>query len=200
MTRTHVVFDIGGVLVDWQPHLAWADRFGSVEAARAFVERTNFRALNARADAGASFADLAKEVPNPDDRANFADYVALYSNTVRNAISGTWALLDRLKAAGTPVHAITNWSAETWPEGLKAQPRLGDVFETLVVSGQEGIIKPDPRIFALFCDRASVTPESCIFIDDSPANAKGACEVGMDGIHFTTPEALETALSERGLL
>ena len=200
MTTKHVVFDIGGVLVDWQPHLAWADRFGSAEAAQAFVERTHFRALNARGDAGERFADLALEVADPDDRAHFADYVSLYTKTVVDPIHGTWAILDRLKAQGTPVHAITNWSAETWPEGLKVHPRLGEVFETLVVSGQEGIIKPDARIFHLLCDRAEVSPEACIFIDDGLHNVDGARAVGMDGIHFTSPNALETALTDRGVL
>ncbi len=200
MTPKHVVFDIGGVLVDWQPHLAWADRFGSAEAAHAFVERTNFRALNARGDAGERFADLALEVENPDDRAQFADYVSLYTKTVVDPIPGTWAILDRIKAQGTPVHAITNWSAETWPEGLKVHPRLGQVFEALVVSGQEGFMKPDARIFQLLCDRAGVTPKDCIFIDDGLHNVEGARAVGMDGIHFTSPEALETALIDRGVL
>lgn len=200
MTPKHVVFDIGGVLVNWHPHLAWTDRFGSAEVAHAFVERTNFRALNARGDAGERFADLALEVADPDDRAHFADYVSLYTKTVVDPIHGTWAILDRLKAQGTPVHAITNWSAETWPEGLKVHPRLSEVFETLVVSGQEGIIKPDARIFHLLCDRAGVSPEDCIFIDDGLHNVDGARAVGMDGIHFTSPDALEAALSERDVL
>ena len=200
MTQKHVVFDIGGVLVDWQPHLAWLDRFASAEAAHAFVERTNFRALNARGDAGERFVDLALEVEDPDDRAHFADYVSLYTKTVVEPIHGTWAILDRLKAQGTPVHAITNWSAETWPEGLKVHPRLGEVFETLVVSGQEGIIKPDARIFHMLCDRAGVAPENCIFIDDGLHNVDGARAVGMDGIHFTSPDVLQAALTERGVL
>ena len=143
---------------------------------------------------------LALEVADPDDRAHFADYVSLYTKTVVDPIHGTWAILDRLKAQGTPVHAITNWSAETWPEGLKVHPRLSEVFETLVVSGQEGIIKPDARIFHLLCDRAGVSPEDCIFIDDGLHNVDGARAVGMDGIHFTSPDALEAALSERGVL
>jgi epoxide hydrolase-like predicted phosphatase len=200
MTTKHIVFDIGGVLVDWQPHLAWEERLGSAEAAHAFVERTGFRALNARADGGERFADLAQEITDPGDRAQFADYVALYARTVPDAIQGTWDILDRLKAMGTPVHAITNWSAETWPEGLKVHPRLDDVFDTLVVSGREGVMKPDPRIFHLLCNRAGAAAEDCIFIDDGLHNVDGARAIGMDGIHFTSPEALETALMNRGVL
>ncbi len=200
MTRKHVVFDIGGVLVDWQPHLAWQDQMGSPEAAHGFIDRIGFKSLNARADAGERFADLAQEIDDPKDRAHFGEYVALYTRTVVDAIPGTWAILDRLKEQDTRVHAITNWSAETWPEGLKAHPRLSEVFETLVVSGREGVIKPDPRIFHLLCDRAGIAPGDCVFIDDGPHNVNGARAVGMDGIHFTSPQALRSDLTQRGLL
>lgn len=196
----HVVFDIGGVLVDWQPHLAWQEQLGSADAAHAFIDRTGFRALNARADNGERFADLALEIDDPRDRAHFADYVTLYTRTVANPIAETWAILDRLKAQNTPVHAITNWSAETWPEGLRVHHRLDEVFDTLVVSGREGVMKPDPRIFHLLCERAGVTPQDCIFIDDGLHNVDGSRAVGMDGIQFTSPDALATALSDRGVL
>lgn len=195
-----VVFDIGGVLIDWQPQLAWTEALGSEEAAHAFIERTGFREKNARADNGEQFADLARELEDPQDQNLFADYVSLYARTVENAIHGTWDVLDRLKSQGTPVHAITNWSAETWPEGLKVHPRLGEVFGTLVVSGQEGVMKPDARIYHMLCDRAGVAPEDCVFIDDGLHNVEGAKAVGMDGIHFTTPKALGIALTERGFL
>ncbi len=195
-----VVFDIGGVLIDWQPHLAWVDILGSEEAAQAFMERTEFSARNLRADNGERFADLAQELDDPRDQAHFVSYVERYALTVENPIHGTWDVLGRLKAQGTPVHAITNWSAETWPEGLRAQPRLGEVFGTLVVSGQEKVMKPDARIFQILCERAGIAPEDCVFIDDVPRNVQGAKAIGMDGIHFTTPEALEMALTQRGLL
>ncbi len=195
-----VVFDIGGVLIDWQPHLAWVEALGSEDAAHAFIERTGFREKNARGDNGECFVDLAQELEDPQDRELFAGYVDLYARTVENAIHGTWDVLDRLKAQGTPVHAITNWSAETWPEGLKVHPRLGEVFGTLVVSGEEGMMKPDARIFHLLCERAGIAPEGCVFIDDGLHNVEGARAVGMDGNHFTTPQALEIALTERGFL
>ena len=135
-----VVFDIGGVLVDWQPHLAWVEALGSEEAAHAFIERTDFLTRNARGDNGERFADLAQELEDPQDKTLFAAYVELYTRTVENPIHGTWDVLERLKTQGTPVHAITNWSAETWPEGLKVHPRLGDVFGTLVVCYASKII------------------------------------------------------------
>ncbi|WP_424832724.1 HAD family hydrolase [Ruegeria sp.] len=195
-----VVFDIGGVLIDWQPHLAWAEQLGSEEAAHAFIERTGFREKNARGDNGELFADMAQELDDPEDQRLFASYVEHYGRTVENPIHGTWDVLDRLRAQGTAVHGITNWSAETWPEGVKAHPRLGEVFGTLVVSGEEGVMKPDARIFRILCQRAGIAPEDCVFIDDGLHNVEGARAVGMDGIHFTTPQALEIALTERGIL
>ncbi|MEM1351698.1 MAG: HAD family phosphatase [Pseudomonadota bacterium] len=200
MNPSVVVFDIGAVLVDWQPHLAWMDELGSVEAVTEFMQRIDFKSRNMRGDNGERFADLAAELPDPEDQRRLAAYVSLYTKTVMNPVLGTWEILDRLKADGVPVHAITNWSAETWPEGLKAQPRLGEVFGVTVVSGQEGVVKPNARIFELLCERASVAPEDCVFIDDGLHNIEGARAVGMDGIHFTGADALEADLKTRGML
>jgi len=201
MTLQHVIFDIGGVLVNWQPHLAWMDHFETREAAEAFMERTAFPERNLRADGGARFEDLAAELADPADRAQFARYVSRYAETIPEAIEGSWALMDRLKANGLHIHAITNWSAETWPVGLTKHPRLGTSFETLVVSGEEGLLKPDVAIFDLLRARAGgIAAEACVFIDDSETNVAGAKTAGMDAIHFTSPEALETALTQRGLL
>lgn len=200
MPARAVVFDIGGVLVDWKPHLAWTEELGSHEAVAAFMERVDFKGRNARADGGARFADLASEIEDPDDAERLGAYVSLYARTVEDQIEGTWEILDRLKMAGVELHAITNWSAETWPEGLKVQPRLGEVFGVTVVSGQEGVMKPDAQIFHMLCDRADLPPEDCVFVDDGLHNVEGARAVGMDGIHFTGSDALESGLRDRGLL
>jgi len=200
MNPSVVVFDIGGVLVDWQPHLAWMDELGSVEAVTAFMERIDFKARNLRGDGGARFAELAAELEDAEDQRRLAAYVSLYTKTVMNPVPGTWDVLDQLKARGVPLHAITNWSAETWPEGLKAQPRLGEVFGVTVVSGEEGITKPDARIFEILCARAGVAAAECVFIDDGLHNVEGARAAGMEGIHFTGADALAAELQSRGLL
>ncbi len=200
MTASVVVFDLGGVLIDWQPQMAWIDELGSREDVDAFMARVDFKARNLRADGGATFADLAAEIADPEDRRRLGSYVTRYGETVRNQVPGTWDVVDRLRAKGTPLHAITNWSAETWPGGLQAHPRLAEIFGVIVVSGQEGILKPDPRIYRLLCDRAGVAPEDCVFIDDGLHNVVGAMAVGMDAIHFTDADRLAAALAERGLL
>ncbi len=195
-----VVFDIGNVLVKWDPHLAWLEEMGSREAVAEFLTRINFPERNLRADGGEMFADLAAELENAEDRQRLSVYVERYARTVPQKIEGSWQVLYRLKEQGTPVHAITNWSAETWPVGVGAHPELGEVFGVTVVSGQEKLLKPQPEIFHLLCKRAGLSPENCIFIDDGLHNVEGARAVGMDGIHFTVPQALEHALIERGCL
>lgn len=197
---TAIVFDIGNVLIRWDPHLAFLPDLGSHDAVEAFLARTAFHDRNLRADAGETFADLSAEIADPADRALFARYTARYAATVPEAIEGSWALMERLRARGHPIHAITNWSAETWPVGVAAHPRLGTAFGVTVVSGQERVLKPDPRIFAILCERAGVAPGQALFIDDSPRNVAGARAFGMQAIHFTDPAALEADLTARGLL
>lgn len=199
MSPDTVVFDIGGVLIDWQPHLAWADEMDAAEA-QAFMDRIAFDKLNLACDAGATFAQAASQISDPDDAARLGRYVARYQHTVPTKIAGTWGILHALKDAGTPVHAITNWSAETWPAGCKAHPELLEVFETTVVSGEVGVIKPSTEIYALLCHRADVAPERCVFIDDGLHNCIGARAAGMDAIHFTGAPALKEALQQRELL
>lgn len=199
MTPDTVVFDIGGVLIDWQPHLAWADEMDAVEA-QAFMDRVAFDKLNLACDAGATFALAACQISDTKDAARLGRYVERYQHTVPAKITGTWDILYALKDAGTSVHAITNWSAETWPEGCKAHPELLEVFDTTVVSGEVGVIKPSTEIYALLCHRADIAPERCVFIDDGLHNCIGARAAGMEAIHFTGPDALRRDLSERSLL
>ncbi|MEL6679347.1 MAG: HAD family phosphatase [Pseudomonadota bacterium] len=199
MTVTTVVFDIGAVLVDWQPDRAWSDELGE-EGARAFMARIGFEKINLACDAGARFAEAAREIADPQDAARLAAYVERYHLTVPSKIAGTWDCLHDLKARGVPVHAITNWSAETWPEGVKVHPELAEVFGTTIVSGEVGMIKPSIEIYKLLCARAGVAPADCVFIDDGLHNCLGAKAAGMEAIHFTGPDALRARLQTMGLL
>lgn len=198
MTLDTVVFDIGGVLVDWQPHLAWEPDLGE-EPARAFLNRIGFDKINFACDAGARFADAATALPDPEDARRLRQYVELYARTVPAKLTATWDILYALKTAAVALHAITNWSAETWPEGLKVHPELGQVFGTTIVSGEVGIVKPSVQIYKLLCDRAGVSLERCVFIDDGLHNCLGARAAGMDAIHFIGAQALHLSLKERGL-
>jgi 2-haloacid dehalogenase len=195
----NIVFDIGNVLVRWDARAAFAPGL-TPEAADAFMTRIGFTALNLRGDGGETWADIATTIADKADQTMFLSYLPNYACAIAEPIEGTWALMDRLRARGHAIHAITNWSAETWATGLATHPRLGTSFGTVIVSGQERVVKPDPAIFAIFCERAAVARDTCVFIDDSERNVAGAQAFGMDAIHFTTPDALETSLTERGLL
>ena len=199
MTVDTVVFDIGGVLIDWQPHLAWTDEMPEAEV-RTFMERIGFDRINLACDAGARFSDVSETLSDAADAARLAQYVTRYGRTVPQKLNATWDILYDLKDAGRDVHAITNWSAETWPEGVKAHPELGDVFGVTVVSGEVGVIKPSVEIYRLLCDRAEVVPERCVFIDDGAHNCIGARAAGMEAIHFRDADSLRADLQERGLL
>ena len=193
-----IVFDIGNVLVRWDPRLAFAPPLSMAEA-EAFLVRTDFMARNLRADAGPRFSDPAAEIADPADRARFASYVDRYADTVPDTITGTWALMDRLRARQLQIHAITNWSAETWPVGVAAHPALGTAFGVTVVSGQEGVIKPDPRIFAILCNRTGLDAADCLFIDDSPPNVEGAKAAGWQAVRYLDPATLKADLGRLGV-
>lgn len=200
MHPTTVVFDIGNVLVDWNPRPIWREELGSDAAVEAFMERVDFKSRNLRCDNGETFAAVAAELPDPDDERLLALYPSRFHMSVEGQVPGTWDIVDQLEARNVPLHAITNWSAETWPAGLNAHPRLGTMFGTTIVSGKVGLIKPDRAIYELFLDTAGLKAADCVFIDDRSENVNAARDVGMDGIHFTGAEALADGLKARGLL
>lgn len=195
-----IVFDIGNVLIRWDPVPAFLPALGDRASVEAFLERIDFDRRNLRADGGASFAELAAELSDPADAATLGLYLSNFAASLVETIEGSWQLMERLREKGFQIHAITNWSAETWPEGVRAHPRLASSFGTVVVSGAVKMLKPDPAIFRLFCDRAGLRAEDCLFIDDKAENCAGAISIGMEAEHFTTAAALESALTARGLL
>ncbi|MFC7703556.1 HAD family hydrolase [Plastorhodobacter daqingensis] len=193
-----IVFDIGNVLVKWDPHLAFLDALGSRAAVDEFLTRVDFQSWNYENDRGRSIMGTLDAFEGPD-RDLLAAYKDRFHLTIAEAVPGSWELLDRL-AQRYQVHAITNWSAETWPTGVAAHPRLAEVFGVTIVSGAEGLVKPDAAIFALLCERAGLAPGECLFVDDSEKNVAGARAFGMEAHHFTDAATLERDLTARGLL
>ena len=116
----------------------------------------------------------------------------------KGPIQGTVDILERLDGEGHELHALTNWSAETFPI---ARERYGflERFRTILVSGDEKLMKPEPAIFELMLDRIGHSAERCLFIDDSAKNIEAAASLGFDTIHFSSPEELQTELSKRGV-
>ncbi|RQP08275.1 MAG: HAD family phosphatase [Paracoccus sp. BP8] len=197
-----VIFDLGGVLIDWDPALAFADVFTSRTEAEAWMARIDFPGWNRMQDGGRSFAEglAAARAEHGDEARHLAGYLAAFPVTIEKTVPGSWAVAEALLARDVPLYALTNWSAETWPHALELHPRLGAIFADILVSGQVGVLKPDPAIFRLLMDRNGLRPGDCIFVDDSPANVEGARALGMDGIHFTGAEALGRDLARRGVI
>ncbi|TRW95529.1 HAD family phosphatase [Paracoccus sp. M683] len=197
----HIVFDLGWVLIGWQPEVAFADHFPDPQAARDWLEQIDFHDWNRTQDGGRSLADgLAAAHARFGDLATpLAAYPAGFAATIAEPMPGTWQIAEALKSAGHRMFAITNWSADNWPAATRLYPRLTTLFEDIVVSGQEKLLKPDPAIYLTLTDRNGIAPTDCLFIDDSATNVDGARAVGMDAIHFTGATALAEALHQRGI-
>lgn len=200
--RRIVVFDLGGVLVDWDPRHLYRKLFAGDDAAmEAFLAEVCTVEWNERQDAGRPFADAVDELMprHADKRELIEAFGARFGEMIPGAIEGTVEILGELKRRGTPLYALTNWSAETFPPQRARFPFLA-AFDGIVVSGDEGVIKPDPRIFRILLERYAIAPHEAVFIDDNPANAAAASALGVHGIHFRSPEALRRELARLGLL
>ncbi len=197
-----VIFDLGAVLIDWDPGLAFADIFTTRAEAEAWMARIDFSGWNRLQDGGRSFAEglAAARADHGDEARHLVDYLAAFPLTIEKRVPGTWEIAEALLARDVPLYALTNWAAETWPHALALHPRLEVLFRDILVSGQAGVLKPGPAAYRLLLDRNGLAAEDCIFIDDSMANVEGARALGMDGIHFTGAEALGLELTRRGLL
>lgn len=198
---TTVVFDIGNVLVSWDPRHLYRRYFEGRESEMEwFLTHVCTPAWNVEQDKGRSFKEavevLVKEHPekwHPMIRA----FDEQWHETISGPISGTVAILDALKRNDVPVYAITNWNQDKFREALERFPFLKS-FAGIVVSGDERLLKPDREIFELFFERYDVRPDTAVFIDDSLRNVEGARAAGMHALHFTSPEALARDLRALG--
>ncbi|MBU2980771.1 HAD family phosphatase [Lentibacter algarum] len=195
----NIVFDIGNVLVAWDAHAAFRHAFDDATAIEQFFTESDFFAWNLEQDRGRSIAE-AIQAAHPDHAPLLAGFFERFPDTIQHKIEGTWSILHELKHSGHRIFGLTNWGAETWPLGLAAHPELAEVFEDTVVSGVEKMIKPQPEIYRLLTQRNGLTPQDCLFIDDSLANVEGARAVGWQAVHFTSPDTLRTELQEHSLL
>ena len=194
------VFDLGGVFVDWNPMYLFRKLFPTEEEARWFHENIGTKDWNLGFDAGDSYASgIARMVTRyPKYWREIQAYDLRWKETFGDFIEGTIAIHDELVAAEIPTFAITNFSWEKWMTCLGEWTFL-EKFDGVVVSGLERLVKPDPRIYRLFCERYSLAPEECVFIDDNEINVSSANSIGMTGIHFTDPGSLRAELIRLGL-
>jgi 2-haloacid dehalogenase len=200
--RTTVVFDIGGVLIDWNPRHLFHKLFLEDDAGMEhFLAEICTGTWNLEQDAGRGWAEATAllKADHPGHEAMIDAYYHRWPEMIGGAIPGTVEILRRLKAKRTPLYALTNWSRETFPVALERFEFM-HWFDGIVVSGQEKLIKPDPRIYQILIQRYSLRPEDLVYIDDNPGNAAAAATLGMHAIHFLSPELLSEELRLLGLL
>jgi 2-haloacid dehalogenase len=197
-----VVFDLGGVLIDWNPRYLYRTIFGDDTAAMEhFLTHVCSPAWNHQQDAGRSFTDGCAELVRafPDKRPLIVAWRERFDETLGGAITGTVEILAALRARGVPLYALSNWWAETFPIARARFDFLG-WFDGIVISGELGVAKPDPRIFVHLLETYHLRADVTVFVDDLPVNVAAAAAAGMQTILFTDPAALGEALRKLDLV
>jgi len=200
--RSIVVFDLGGVLIDWDPRHLYRKLFAGDEAAMEdFLANVCTHEWNRHQDAGRSFAEGAQVLKDlhPDKAALIDAYGTRFDEMMAGPITGSVEILAELKDRGTRLFGLSNWSRETYPPAFRRFEFLRG-FEGILISGDVKVIKPDPRIFELLIERFAIEPRSAVYIDDVEANASAARPFGFHAIHFSAPTALRSELVSLGLL
>lgn len=198
--RTTVVFDLGGVLFDWNPRHLYRKLFAEDEAAmERFLAEVCTSDWNLQQDAGRYWAEAIAELSGryPEHAPLIEVFRSRWPEMLKGQIDGSVAILQELKDAGTALYALTNWSHETFPIALERFPFLS-WFNGILVSGAERLIKPDPRIFSLLTERYGLRADELVFVDDNLGNAEAATALGWHGIHFVSPGALRAELAALG--
>ncbi|MBE1162571.1 HAD family phosphatase [Dyella sp. 7MK23] len=196
-----VIFDLGNVLIGWDPRRLYRQLIEDEAQMEWFLREVCNSAWNERQDAGRPWAEatalLRESYP---EHAELIDaYHLRWQETLLGPIDGSVELLAALKARGVRLLALTNWSQETFPIARRLYPFL-QWFEGIVVSGEERLVKPDPRIYQRLLTRYAVDPAAALYIDDSARNVAAAQALGMHGWWFRDPAGLREHLLALGLL
>lgn len=201
MTVSVVVFDIGNVLIEWDPNHLYQHLLPDPAEREHFLTHVCSHDWNLEQDRGRSWDEavdiLAAE--HPEKRDLITAYRDRWHDMVPGEISGTVAILEELKAKQTPLYAITNFSSEKFTEAQIRFPFLKSSFRDIVVSAEERLLKPDLRIYEILLERNGLEAGTCVFIDDSAKNVEAAREVGMHAVHFQNPDHLRAELKKLGL-
>jgi 2-haloacid dehalogenase len=201
-TRSVAVFDLGGVLVDWNPRYLYRKFFnGDDDAMEEFLATVCTSSWNVQQDAGRPFAEACAslKLEHPAHAALIDAWFERHSEMITGPIAETVEILAELRARRVPLYALTNWSSETFPSALQRFEFL-HWFQGILVSGDVRLVKPDPRIFELFFETHGIDPAQTVYIDDLSRNVETANRLGMHGIVFTDPAALRSELVNLGLL
>jgi 2-haloacid dehalogenase len=198
---TTVVFDLGGVLIDWDPRHLYRQLFDDPDEMESFLAEVTTAEWNGHQDAGRPWVEAIETLAaeHPERRELIEAFHRRWPEMLAGEIPGTVDVLADLRAAGVRLVALSNWSAEMFPVALERFDFLA-WFEGIVISGEVGVNKPDRRIFEHLAQRFGIEPEEAVFVDDSAANIDAASELGFRAIQFTGATALRRALVRLGLL
>lgn len=197
-----IIFDLGAVLIDWNPEFLYRKIFDDESEMRYFLKNICTPEWNAQQDAGRKWADAVDLLlpQHPEYENEIRAYWQRWPEMLNGPISGTVEILQEIKKQNKyRLLALTNWSEETWPYAWE-QYHFLQWFEGILVSGKEHMKKPDPRIYHLLIERYGIEPERSLFIDDSRANVESAQAVGIQAVHFTSPEQLLVQLQEAAII
>jgi 2-haloacid dehalogenase len=200
-TVAAVVFDLGGVLIDWNPRHLYRKLFDDESAMEDFLSNVCTLDWHVEHDQGRSTAESCRELATAHP--GHADLILAWAERseemVAGAIEGSVEILGELRDAGMPCYILSNMEPETFPLRLERFDFL-QWFDGRVISGYEGMVKPDPRIFQVLLDRFDLTPSRTVFIDDSPVNTVAAAAAGLWSIQFESPPSLRRVLVAAGVL
>lgn len=195
-----VIFDLGGVLIDWNPRYLYRKIFPTEEEVSWFLENICTGEWNDRQDAGRSFAEATTELVTryPEWETQIRAWYDRWEETISGPIHGTVEILDYFRNSHHRLYALTNWSAESFPIASQKFEFL-TWFDGIVVSGVEKTRKPFAEFYQILFDRYGIDPAKSLFIDDNEKNIEGAKTVGLRVIHFRSPEQLRKELSNCGI-
>jgi 2-haloacid dehalogenase len=197
-----IIFDLGNVLVHWNPMYVYENYFETVEQRNYFFENICTSEWNEIQDEGRSIVEATQELVNqfPDWEAAIRDYYGRWTEMLKGPIHGSVDIFRELKEKGHyKIYALTNWQAGLFDIALVRYNFL-HWFDGRVVSGEEKLRKPFPEFYQRLLDRYQVNPAEALFIDDSLRNVKGAEALGIQSIHFQNPEQLRAELKKLGVL
>lgn len=196
-----IIFDLGGVLIDWNPRYLYRKIFKTEEEVEWFLKNICTSDWNEQQDAGRSFAEATAELVGkfPEHEPAIRAWYDRWTETINGSISGTVDILQAIRDSKKyRLYALTNWSAESFPWAFDNFEFL-KWFEGIAVSGVEKTRKPFPDFYQILLDRYKINPSEAVFIDDSHRNVLGGEALGIKGIHFQSPEQLKSELEKNGI-
>lgn len=196
-----IIFDFGGVLLQWDPHKLYHRFFAQAGQIDQFLAEINFPSWNAEQDRGRPFAEGISELSGqfPQYAHLIRAYYDYWEDSIVGSIPGTVEILRELKEAGYSLYGLSNWSAETYPR-VRHKYDFFNLFEQIILSGDVKLIKPDPAIFNLALQKIGCSARECLLIDDSEANIITGKQMGFTTILFSSSEQLRIELHQMNVL